>query len=95
MFRGLKAFLLLTLSLLFCQRAFADCATTNGTVTLPGSSSFVVYNGQINAQAPPASTAPASGYRCCRRTPSRSRLRRPPTAWRSPTPTVPAIKSPT
>lgn len=50
MFRGLKAFLLLTLSLLFCQRAFADCATTNGTVTLPGSSSFVVYNGQINAQ---------------------------------------------
>ena len=50
MFRGLKAFLLLTLSLLFCQRVFADCATTNGTVTLPGSSSFVVYNGQINAQ---------------------------------------------
>ncbi|MEX0632648.1 hypothetical protein M8494_13410 [Serratia ureilytica] len=62
MFRGLKAFLLLTLSLLFCQRAFADCATTNGTVTLPGSSSFVVYNGQINARAPPASTAPASGF---------------------------------
>lgn len=49
MFRGLKA-LLPSLLLLFCQRALADCATTNGSVTLPGSSSFAVYNGQISAQ---------------------------------------------
>lgn len=33
-----------------CQYALADCTTTNGTITLPSSSSFTVYNSQISAQ---------------------------------------------
>ncbi|EMH4107425.1 MULTISPECIES: Csu type fimbrial protein [Serratia] len=49
MSRQVKIFL--AALLLMCgQRALADCATTNGTVTLPSSNSFAVYNGQISAQ---------------------------------------------
>lgn len=48
MYRQVK--ILLAALLLLCgQRALADCATTNGTVTLPSSNSFAVYNGQISA----------------------------------------------
>ncbi|CAI2784740.1 Uncharacterized secreted protein [Serratia grimesii] len=49
MYREIKI-VLTALMLMFCQRALADCTTTSGTVTLPSSSSFAVYNGQINAQ---------------------------------------------
>ncbi|NIG87305.1 Csu type fimbrial protein [Serratia symbiotica] len=49
MFRGLKV-LLLSLLLFYCRWALADCITTDGTVILPSSSSFVVYNGQTSAQ---------------------------------------------
>lgn len=49
MIRGTKA-LLLALLLLTARQALADCTTTNGTVTLPGSSSFAVYNGSLSAQ---------------------------------------------
>ena len=49
MYRQVK--ILLAALLLLCgQRALADCATTNGTVTLPSSNSFAVYNGQISAR---------------------------------------------
>ncbi|MDT3250797.1 spore coat protein U domain-containing protein [Serratia sp. root2] len=49
MIRGFKA-ILLTLMLLAGRQALADCATTNGSVTLPGGSSFSVYNGPTSAQ---------------------------------------------
>jgi len=49
MIRGTKA-LLLALLLLTARQALADCTTTNGAVTLPGSSSFAVYNGSLSAQ---------------------------------------------
>ncbi|WBL72593.1 spore coat U domain-containing protein [Serratia liquefaciens] len=42
--------ILTALLLMTGQRALAACSTTSGAVTLPTSSSFAVYNGQINAQ---------------------------------------------